>query len=256
MDTEGNAVFEVPAAPEPELSEIPKPITCDPANPNTMLEPVKVEKGPEPGPYGDKIYTTLATYTNSKSGQAFLLAASSGEPDELDKVVQNLKVCYEALDTGIPDSSKGESDTTNEASRASASEFLNANPYNTLFEFELLTKDNINPENLVAVHFIVDPTYYTENAGRIDDFQSKCSRSASISVGVKDNNAHAELFSPNLQNSRGQTTDARPGMPSSTVSHNNGALNTTYDAQVHGPGGTVYWVNGTWIKGIGGQVCR
>ena len=238
-------------SPVPEELKLPPPVTCDPANP--MLDSVAVVKGPETGRYGQDIYTMEAMYTNAKLSQEFLLTASSKDPKMLNSVVGGLKACYEVLDTGTPDTSGGKSDTSEEEDRKRAFDFLQNNPNNVLFEFQLTAKGGFNPENVVVVYFVVDPTL---DADRVDDFLAKCCFSAFISVGVSNNSAQAELF--RAGGSINKTNTAMPGRSSTTVSHNNGAVRTTYDARVYGPGGTTYWVAGTWTKGgstISTNVC-
>ena len=230
--------------PESKIEPTPPPVNCDPANP--MLTPVTVLTGPMIGPYGNEIYTMEATYSNPKLGQEFLLTVSSGDRDALMTVVKNLQVCYEALDSGTPAPtpapSGGESDTIETSDLEQTIVFLKANPYNTLFEFQL-TKGDVKWENIVAVNFVIDPTLDND---RVDDFRAKCAFSAFISVGVKSNNAQAELFLAGQP--AGRTNVVTAGATPTPVSHNNGNVRTTYDARVYGPSGTKHWVSGAWWK--------
>lgn len=237
------ATLEQPAAevpPEPEMPMAPPPKTCDPANP--QLSPVQIISDPTPSQEVDQIYSMRATYTNPELGQEFLFTASSQQPEELRKFLEEMKVCYEVLDSELPDVGGEQPDITPEEDSKVATEFLLANPYNILFEFQV-SKSDVDPKNLVAIHFVVDPTLDND---RVDDFAAKCSYSASISVRVSNNNAQAQLY---RIGGLWDTTDlAVPGDPSSTVWHNNGAIRTTYDARVIGPSGTRYTVTGTWTK--------
>jgi hypothetical protein len=223
------------------LPMVPPPRTCDPAKP--MLDAITVVSGPETGPYGPSIYTMQARYANKELNQEFLLTVSSGKPEQLVKFVENLKVCYEALDSGFAYTSERTSEASPEEDRASAIQFLTGNPNHVLFEFQLLTRLDTKPENIVVIHAVVDPTIDND---RVDDFRAKCTTWASVSVTVYTNSAYAQLYRRGTL--IGSTNVAAAGTTSPTVSHNNGATRTTYDARVLGPSGTSYQLNGTWCK--------
>jgi hypothetical protein len=253
------------AEPEqvPTLDELPPPVTCAPENP--LLTPVDGYDSPtlddvyqeyqgdaDDSNEAQPIYVVKATYTNPETGQRFLFTINSEKPEQLQRFVEEIRVCFEVIDTGIPAPTADQEDSTQESDIKVAIDFLHENPENILFDTPILESETTS-ENLVVVHYVIDPTI---DSDRTDDFRAKCAYSAYVAVEVRANRAIGSLYI------RGgwwdDTSEAVAGAPSDRAEHYNGQSRTTYDARVKGTGGTVYTVFGTWTEAgwaISSNVC-
>lgn len=233
----------------PNFEEV-SPQLCPPDT--NFLLPVTIIGEPTNNRYNDSYFTIETEYQNPENSQVFRLNITSQDPDRALRFAEELMVCFETVDTDVPDTTAPEEGQEGEFSAVTPlwEEVLN-NPAGIIVETFWLPDETINPENYAAIFYAIDPTIDTDGQ---DGFQAKCALSASSRPKFLSGSASASVTATLYK--RGSyvgSSTVSASSPGAELSDSNGKYRTVYDTIVGGNVGTKYSLSGSWIENNSGK---
>ncbi len=229
--------------PTPEI-KLPKPRLCNPQSP--QLSPFAQIAAIDKSELGSGTGAAQGVYINPETQQEFRVTAHSANSGKAIETLSNLRVCFEAIDTGLPQSN-GKVDANPSQELRFARAIVLEGVDNTFYVLEWTNRDE--KENLFVVYFAIDPDV---PGGGTDGYQARCISSATLGLDLSSGSGSVTgtLYKRATPVASVRANAASRPLPP-TVSNSNGRTNITYDAAVRNNSRStraVYMITGSWTE--------